>query len=97
MRGLLAVFGWMVLLLGLGGAAVAAGFWAGDARFAEIAASYAKHPDHPLFQLEYATASVRHYSLLLAAIASLVVGLSVGTVALGLSEVLRRLPADTES
>lgn len=96
MRALLALFGWTVLLLGLGGAAVAAGFWAGDARFAEIAANYAKHPDHPLFQLEYTTASVRHYGLLLGAVTSLVVGLSVGMLALGLSAVLRRLPAGPE-
>ena len=91
MTGALRFLGWIVLVAGVCAAGLTAGLFAGDGRFAEIAAGYARHPDNPLFQVEYTTAAVRHYGLLLACVVSLAWGLSAGAMLLALAEMLRRL------
>lgn len=92
MSRLLRTVGWIVLFGGIGAASIAAGLFAGDERFAEVAAGYARHPDHPLFQIEYATAAARHYGLLLASLVSFVGGITAGLVLVGVGHLLHRLP-----
>jgi hypothetical protein len=84
--------GWLVLLLGLVTAAVAAQLYLADARFEEIATAYARHAEHPLFQAEYWVAAGRHYGLLATALAGVVGGVVFGAILLGLGAILRRLP-----
>ncbi|HZP42625.1 MAG TPA: hypothetical protein VFD84_14095 [Candidatus Binatia bacterium] len=88
----LRVLAGVVVLLGLGVAGVAGWLVAADAHFAEVAAAYARHPDHTLFQTEYWIAAARRYGLLAAAVGGLVGGLTLGGVLLALAELLRRVP-----
>lgn len=92
MRAFLRVLGALVILVGLGTAVVAGWQVAADDHFREVAAAYARHPEHALFQSEYWAAAARHYALLLAALGSLLGGLSLGGMLLALAELLRRLP-----
>ena len=87
----LRVLGWLVLLLGLGAAAVSWWLYLGDVRFEQIANAYGRHPEHPMFQAEYWVAAGRHYSLLAATIGGVLVGVVFGALLLGLAAVLRRL------
>ena len=57
-----------------------------------VAAAYARHPEHAIFQTEYWIAAARHYGLLAAVIAGTLGGLALGGVLLALGELLRRLP-----
>ena len=88
----LRALGALVLVLGLGTAAVAGWHFTRDTQFAEILAAYERHPEHALFQADYWIAAARHYSLLALALGSLLFGLTAGTALLGLGEVLRRVP-----
>lgn len=90
MAGFLRVLGVAILVLGLGTAGVTGWKVAADAHFAEVAAAYARHPDHALFQTEYWMAAVRHYGLLAAALGGLLGGLALGGILLALGELLRR-------
>jgi hypothetical protein len=94
MVGLLRAVGAGVLLLGTAIAAVAGWLFAADAEFAEVAAAYARHPQHTMFQTEYWIAAVRHYGLLSAAVGGLVGGLVAGTTLLGIAQILRRMPRE---
>ena len=91
MASMLRALGAVVLLLGLGVAAVAAWNVMGDDHFQEVALAYARHPDHTLFQAEYWTAAVRHYALLATAIGGTLGGLIAGALLLGMAELLRRV------
>jgi len=79
-------------VLGLATAAVTGWLAAGDAHFREVAAAYARHPEHTLFQTEYWLAAVRHYGLVAAAVGGLLGGLALGGILLALGELLRRVP-----
>ena len=92
MPGFLRVLGAVVIIVGLAVAGVAGWLLAGDAHFAEVAAAYARHPEHALFQGEYWAAAARHYGLLGAAAGGLLGGLSLGGMLLALAELLRRVP-----
>src|SRR5206468_3675355 len=59
MPGFLRVLGVAILVLGLATAGVASWLVAGDAHFREVAAAYARHPEHALFQTEYWVAAAR--------------------------------------
>jgi hypothetical protein len=81
----LSTLGIVVLALG-----VAAGTYAGtlavsDTAFADVAAQYARHPEHPLFQAEYYAAAARHYGLIAGAIGAIFSGLVFGSLLLGLA------------
>src|SRR5207244_5595059 len=92
--GLMATFlralGVLVLVLGLGAAAVAGWLLAADTHFQEVAAAYGRHPEHALFQAEYWAAAVRHYGLLAAMITGLLGGLRLGCLLLARRSCLRR-------
>ena len=90
MSGFLRVLGVAILLLGLGTAGVAGWLVIADTNFNEIAAAYARHPDHALFQTEYWMAAARHYGLVAAALGGLLGGLALGGILLALAELLRR-------
>jgi len=92
MRGFLRVLGVAILLLGLATAAVATWLVAVDEHFREVAAAYARHPEHTLFQTEYWVAAARHYGLAAAALGGLLGGLALGGILLALGELLRRVP-----
>jgi len=92
MAGFLRGLGAVVLLLGLAIGAVAGWALAQDAHFREVAAAYARHPEHALFQSEYWAAAARHYGLLAATAGGILGGMTLGGMLLGLAEVLRRLP-----
>jgi hypothetical protein len=92
MAAFLRALGVVVLVLGLGVAAVTGWLVASDATFQEIAAAYARHPEHALFQTDYWRAAGRHYGLLAACLGGLLGGLSLGGILLGLAELLRRTP-----
>jgi hypothetical protein len=92
MASFLRVLGALVIVVGLAVAAVAGRLLAGDAHFAEVAAAYARHPEHALFQGEYWVAAARHYGLLGALAGGLLGGLSVGGTLLALAELLGRVP-----
>ncbi len=92
MTGFLRVLGALVIAIGLVVAATAGWLVAGDTHFVEVAAAYARHPEHALFQGEYWAAAARHYGLLGAAAAGLLGGLSVGGMLLALAELLARVP-----
>jgi hypothetical protein len=91
MAGLLRLLGMVVLLVGFGVAGGSGWLLAGDERFREVAAAYARHPDNALFQTEYWSAAAWHYGLVAACAGGLLGGLSVGGMLLGLAEVLRRV------
>jgi hypothetical protein len=88
----LRVLGAIVIVVGLAVAGVAGWTVARDAHFAEIAAAYARHPEHALFQGEYWAAAAQHYGLLAATAGGLLGGLSLGGALLALAELLRRVP-----
>jgi hypothetical protein len=92
MPAFLRALGVIVIAIGLTVAAVAAWLLAGDDHFREIAAAYARHPEHTLFQTEYWAAAARHYGLLGAGAGGLLGGLSLGGMLLALGELLRRVP-----
>jgi hypothetical protein len=89
----LRALGALVLVLGLGTAAVAAWQLAGDVHVQEVAAAYARHPEHAMFQADYAVAAARHYGLLAALVGGLLGGLGLGGILLALGELLRRARA----
>ena len=84
--------GALVVVLGLGVAAISGWLLAGDAHFQEVAAAYARHPEHVLFEADYWRAAARHYGLLAAFVGGLLGGLSLGGMLLALGELLRRVP-----
>jgi hypothetical protein len=90
MAGFLRVLGIAILVLGLGTAGLAGWLVAADEHFGEVAAAYARHPDHALFQTEYWMAAARHYGLIATALGGLLGGLALGGVLLALAELLRR-------
>jgi hypothetical protein len=90
MAAALKALGAVVLVLGLGAAAVAAITLGGDERFAEVAAAYARHPEHALFQTEYWIAAARHYGLVAAIASGVLGGLALGGILYALGELLRR-------
>ncbi len=92
MAGFLRFIGTIVLLVGIAIAGVAGWLLAGDEHFREVAAAYARHPEHALFQTEYWSAAAKHYGLLAAVAGGLLGGFSLGGMLLGLGEVLRRVP-----
>ena len=92
MRLTLLGLGWGVPILGIVCGAAAFGLGAGDPKFTEIAAAYARHPDNLLFQAQYGAAALRHYGLLTVAVLAPLVGIVAGVGLLGVAEVLRRLP-----
>jgi hypothetical protein len=92
MGGFLRFLGTLVILIGLAVAGVAGWLLAGDEHFREIAAAYARHPEHAMFQTEYWTAAARHYGLLGSFAGGLLGGLSLGGLLLGVGELLRRVP-----
>jgi hypothetical protein len=89
----LRVLGIVVLVLGVGAGAYAATSLAFDTAFAEIAAQYARHPDHPLFQAEYYAAAAKHYGLVAGAIGGVLGGLVFGSLLFGLATVVARQPS----
>ena len=88
----LRALGAVLAILGLAVAAVSAVLVWRDVQFVEVAAAYARHPDHALFRAEYLSAAARHYGLLAASVGGLVGGLAGGGMLLGLGELLRRVP-----
>ena len=88
----LRALGLLLVLMGAVGAGVAAVVVIRDEQFAEVAAAYARHPDHALFRAEYLPAAARHYGVLVAGILGLVAGLAGGGVLIGIAELLRRVP-----
>ena len=88
----LRALGVLLVTLGVVVAAVAGVLLARDEHFAEVAAAYARHPDHALFRAEYLTAAAQHYGLLAAGVGGLLAGLAGGGMLLGLGELLRRVP-----
>ena len=92
MSALLRLVGVAVLLLGFAVATVCGWLLAADAHFREVAAAYARHPEHALFQGEYWTAAARHYGLLAGTVGGFLGGLAVGGMLLGIAELLRRVP-----
>jgi len=92
MSAILRGLGAAVALLGVGIGLVAGWFFATDAAYHEVAAAYARHPAHALFQAEYWAASLRHWGLMVAAAGGVAAGLVFGALLLGVGEVLRRLP-----
>lgn len=88
----LRALGLLLVLMGAVGAGVAAVVVIRDEQFAEVAAAYARHPDHALFRAEYLTAAARHYGVLVAGILGLVAGLAGGGMLIGIAELLRRVP-----
>jgi hypothetical protein len=90
--GALRALGVLVLVIGLGAAAVGGVRFAGDTEYAEKAAAYERHQGHPLFQSEYWIASGRHYGYLALALGGLLGGAVTGGLLLGVAELLRRTP-----
>ena len=88
----LRALGVLLAILGLAVAGVTGVMVLRDEQFAEVAAAYARHPDHALFRAEYLTAAARHYGLLVAGVLGLLAGLAGGGVLLGIGELLRRVP-----
>ena len=92
MAGFLRVLGLAVLVSGITGAAVTGRLFAGYDQFQEVAAAYARHPEHVLFQTQYWAAAVWHYGLLALTAVGLLGGIVLGGLLLGLGELLRRVP-----
>jgi len=88
----LRALGALLVVLGVAVAVIATVLLMGDEQFAEIAAAYARHPDHALFRADYLTAAAWHYGLLAAGVVGLLAGLAGGGTLLGLGELLRRVP-----
>ena len=92
MASALRALGALLVVLGVTVAAVATALLMGDAQFAEIAAAYARHPDHALFRADYLMASAWHYGLVAAGVGGLLAGIAGGGMLLGIGELLRRVP-----
>lgn len=90
MSGWLRVLGALVVLGGLVTAGVCGALFVGDANYYEVVAAYERHPNHAIFQAEYWAASARHWALLAAAIGGVFTGLTMGSLLLGVGELLRR-------
>jgi hypothetical protein len=90
--GWLRALGALVVLLGLATAVVCGVLFVGDANYYEITAAYDRHPNHAIFQAEYWAASAQHWALLAAAITGLFTGVTIGSLLLGVGELLRRKP-----
>jgi len=88
----LRALGALLVVLGVAVAVVSTVLVMGDAQFAEIAAAYARHPDHALFRADYLTAAAWHYGLLAAGVGGLLAGCAGGGMLLGIGEILRRVP-----
>ena len=88
----LRALGALLAVLGVVGAGVAAVVVFRDVQFAEVAAAYARHPDHALFRAESLTAAARHYGVLAAGIVGLLAGLAGGGMLIGIADLLRRVP-----
>lgn len=88
----LRALGAFLAILGVVGAVIAAVIVMRDEQFAEVAAAYARHPDHALFRAEYLTAAARHYGVLAAGLLGLLAGLAGGGILVGIAELLRRVP-----
>jgi hypothetical protein len=88
----LRALGALLAILGVVGAVVAAAVVLRDEQFVEVAAAYARHPDHALFRAEYLTAAARHYGVLAAGALGLLAGLAGGGILVGIAELLRRVP-----
>jgi hypothetical protein len=91
MAAYLRALGALVLVLGIGVGLVSGWLVASDAHFREVAAAYARHPEHALFEADYWRAAARHYGLLAACVGGLLGGLSLGGILLALAELLRRV------
>jgi hypothetical protein len=87
----LRLLGVSVLAIGVGLGTYAATRAAGDAAWSEIAANYAKHPDHFAFQAEYYPAAVRHYALVAGAVVGILGGLVFGSLLLGVAMLTARV------
>ncbi len=92
MSGFLRLLGVLLFVGGLATGVLTGWLFASDVGYAEISAAYARHPTHAIFQAEYWMASLRHWGLLAASVSSVLLGISVGGLLLGVAEVLRRLP-----
>ena len=92
MSGWLRLLGIVVLALGVGAGSYAATRALGDTAFAEVAAQYERHPEHPLFQAEYYASAVRHYGLVAGAVGGIVGGLVFGSLLLGVGTLVARRP-----
>jgi hypothetical protein len=90
--GWLRALGVVVLLGGLATAAVAGWHLTRDTSFADAAAAYARHPEHPLFEADYYRAAAWHYGLVAFVVGGILVGLTAGSALLALGETLRRIP-----
>jgi hypothetical protein len=88
----LRLLGIVVLACGVGLGAYAATRVAGDTGFAEVAAQYERHPEHPLFQAEYYAAAFRHYGLVGGAVAGILGGLVFGSLLIGMATLVAREP-----
>jgi hypothetical protein len=88
----LRLLGIAVLALGIGIGTYAATRAAGDTAWTEIAAQYARHPDHLGFQAEYYPAAVRHYGLIAIAFVGILGGLVFGSLLLGVATLVARFP-----
>jgi hypothetical protein len=89
----LRALGVLLVMLGVVVAVLATVLVARDDQFAEVAAAYARHPDHALFRAEYLTAAARYYGLMAAGAGGLLAGLTGGGMLLGIGELLRRIPS----
>jgi hypothetical protein len=88
--GWLRALGAIVLLVGLATAVICGMRFFGDASYYEIAAAYERHPNHAVFQAEYWAANAQHWALLVGAVVGLFTGLTMGSLLLGVGELLRR-------
>jgi hypothetical protein len=88
--GWLRALGAIVLVVGLATAVVCTIYFVGDANYYEIAAAYDRHPNHAIFQAEYWAASAQHWALLGGAVVGLFTGLTMGSLLIGVGELLRR-------
>jgi hypothetical protein len=88
----LRALGALLVVLGIAVAIVSTVLIMGDEQFAEVAAAYARHPDHALFRADYLTAAAWHYGLLAAGVGGLLAGFAGGGMLLGIGELLRRVP-----
>jgi hypothetical protein len=88
--GWLRALGALVVLGGLVTAGVCSALFFGDANYYEVVSAYERHPNHAIFQAEYWAASARHWALLAGAIASAFTGVTMGSLLLGVGQLLRR-------
>lgn len=96
MASALRALGALLVVLGVAVAVVATVLLMGDEQFADIAAAYARHPDHALFRADYLAAAAWHYGLLAVGACGLLAGIAGGAMLLGIGELLRRVPPRDE-